>query len=126
MMRLTRTMVAAGVVAAALTLAAPKRAQAQMAVTAYYPATPVVTYRPVRRGLFGWRIVYRPFVSYAVPTAPVTTYYAPAPVTTYYAPAPVTTYYAPRPVRTYYAPRPVRTYYAPTPVTTYYAPAVVY
>lgn len=87
-------------------------AQAPVAVTTYQPVQPVVAYYPVRRGLFGRRIVYRPVVTYAVPAAsvPVTTYYAPAapPVTTYYAPAapvvtaPVTTYYAPAPVTTYY------------------------
>ena len=101
-------------------------ASAQVAVTSYYAPVapqPVVSYVPVRRGLFFPRIVYRPVVTYPMVAAPaaVTSYYAPAaPVIA----APVTTYYAPAPVTTYYAPAPVTTYYAPTPVTTYYAPAV--
>ncbi len=100
-------------------------APAQTAVTAYYPAQPVVTYYPQRRGWLFPRTVYRPVVSYAVP-APVTTYYAPAatavaaPVTTYYAPAAATSYYTP--ATSYYAP--VTSYYAPT--TSYYAPATSY
>jgi hypothetical protein len=106
--------------------AQPAQAQIPVAVTAYYPAAPVVTYLPERRGLFGQRLVYRPVVSYAAPAvavpavaAPVTTYYAPAaPVTTYYAPAP--------PVTTYYAPPPVTTYYAPSPPVTVYRPVVVW
>ena len=68
-------------------------AQAQVVVG---PA-PVVGYYPARVGLFGRRVVYRPYVGYATP------YYAPAPVTTYYAPAPLTTFYGPAPV-TYYSP----------------------
>jgi hypothetical protein len=131
------------------------KAQGPAVVTTYYPAQPVVSYIPERRGLFGWRIGYRPVVSYAAPAvsavaAPVTTYYAPSPtVTTYYAPpapivaapAPVTTYYAPpapvvaapAPVTTYYAPpapvvaapAPVTVRYAPAPVVTYYPPLIV-
>ena len=112
-------------------------AQYPAGVTAYYPAQPVVSYVPVRQGLFGLRRGYAPVLSYAAP-APVTTYYAPtttrsAPVTTYYAPAttravPVTTYYAPAttgaiPVTTYYAPAPMRTYYAAPATTTYVAPS---
>lgn len=107
------------------------RANAQV-VTLAPAATPVVTYVPERRGLFGLRTVYRPTVSYmptvsAVQTvnyAPTTAYYAPA-TTAYYAPAPATTaYYAPAPTTTYYAPTASTTaYYAPT--TTYYAPAPV-
>ena len=102
-------------------------AQQPAAVTTYYPPQPVVTYRPVRRGLFGLRRGYVPTVSYTSPSA-LTSYYAPAaPVTTYYAPsAPTVTYYAPSaPVTTYYAPSTsVTTYNAPSPVTTYYAPSV--
>ncbi len=87
------------------------RAQYPVAVTAYYPSTPVTAYYPVRAGFFGRQVVYRPAVTYAAPvvSAPVTTYYAPSyqvPVTTFYAPAyrvPVRTYYAPAPV-TYYSP----------------------
>lgn len=119
------------------------KAQGPAVVTTYYPPQPVVSYIPERRGLFGWRVGYRPIVSYSAPAvsavaapAPVTTYYAPAPtVTTRYAPAapvvvapaPVTTHYAPAaPVVT--APAPVTTRYAPAapaPVTVRYAPAPV-
>ncbi len=119
MMRLAKCLVVVGVVLFLLMVATPERADAQV-VTAYYPASPVVTYQPVVRGWLFPRVVYRPTYSYAT-AAPVTTYYySPAPVTTYYSPAPVTTYYAPAPVSTSYAPAPVTTYYAPAPVTTYY------
>lgn len=98
-MRRSASLIAlAAVLAACLSFAATRPANAQVAVTTYYPPQPVVTYLPVRRGLLFPRIVYRPVVSYAAP-APVTTYYAPpaaaAPVATYYAPAPVTTYCLP-------------------------------
>jgi hypothetical protein len=105
-------------VALASLFAIAQPAQAQVAVTAYYPAAPVVTYLPERRGLFGQRLVYRPVVTHAAPVA-----VAPAPVTTYYAPAVRACYYAPAPVTTYYAPAvPV------APVTVYrpVIPAVVY
>jgi len=122
---------ASSIMALALTVAV-QSANAQVPVTVYYPSQPVVTYSPVRAGVFGQRIVYRPTVSYAtsVAYAPVTTYYAPT--VSYYAPTvatPVTTYYyAPatvvaRPVTTYYAPT---YYYAPAPVTTYYSSWVGY
>lgn len=93
------------------------QADAQVAVTTYYPSTPVVGYVPVRYGLFGWRRAYRPVVGYPAPVT-VTNYYTP-PVTTYYPPAvPVTSYYVTQPVRTYYvAP--------PAPVTTYYPGTVI-
>jgi hypothetical protein len=118
-------------------LAGGQSAQAQvpMAVTAYYPPTPVVTYLPERRGLFGQRLVYRPAVAYTapvavmVPVAPACATSVVAPTTTYYAPAtvtaPVTTYYAPAPVTA-----PTTTYFSPAapapvavPTTTFYAPA---
>jgi len=88
------------------------RALAQVAVTTYYaPAVvapqPVVTYVPVRRGIFFPRIVYRPIVTYPVVAAP-----APAAVTSYFRPA--------APVIA----GPVRAFFAPAPVTTYYPPAV--
>ncbi len=114
------------------------QAQRPIAVTAYYPPQPVVSYFPERRGLFGQRVVYRPALSYAAPVvsavpapppvvvapAPVTTYYAPsAAVTTYRVPSvPVTTYYAPAPVVV--APAPVTVRYRPAPVVTYYPPVV--
>ncbi len=95
MCRSAKLIALASVLAGCFFLAAAKPADAQVAVTTFYPPQPVVTYLPVRRGLFFPRIVYRPVVSYAA-TAPVTTYYAPpvaaAPVATYYAPAPVTSY----------------------------------
>ena len=65
---------------------------AQGPVVTYYPPSPVVTYVPEVRGLFGQRLVYRPVIT--APAARVTTYYAPAPVVSYG--VPVTTYYAPR------------------------------
>jgi hypothetical protein len=116
------------------------KAQGPPVVTTYYPAQPVVSYVPERRGLFGLRVGYRPVVTYATPAvptvavpAPVTTYYAPSPtVTTYYAPpapvvtapAPVTTYYAP-PAPVVTAPAPVTVRYAPAPVVTYYPPLIL-
>jgi hypothetical protein len=99
----------------------------------YYASAPAVSYVPTRVGLFGWRVGYRPVVSYPAPVYAAPVYAAP-PVTTYYrAPVvvapPVTTYYrAPRTV--YRAPvviaPPIRTYYrAPLilPRRVYYAPA---
>jgi len=130
MMRLAKCLVVVGVVLFLLMGAAPERADAQV-VTAYYPSSPVVTYRPVVRGWLFPRVVYRPTYSYAA-AAPVTTsYYSPAPTTTYYAPAPVSTYYAPAPVSAYYAPAaPVttyyRSYYAPARVRTYYTRRPLY
>ena len=114
-------------VAMASFFAVAQPAQAQVAVTTYYPAAPAVTYLPERRGLFGQRLVYRPVVTNVAPVV-----VAPAPVTTYYAPAVRAAYYAPAPVTTYYAPAPVTTYYAPAvrvaPVTVYrpVVPAVIY
>ena len=109
----------------AMSYVGPREASAQYpaGVSAYYPAQPVVSFVPVRQGLFGLRRGYAPVLSYAAPV-PVTTYYAPAttvaaPVTTYYAPA--TTVAAP--VTTYYAPAPMRTYYAAPATTTYVAPS---
>lgn len=115
-----RTVICLVVVCVALAtfLAVAQPAQAQVSVATYYPAAPVVTYLPERRGLFGQRLVYRPVVTHAAPVV-----VAPAPVTTYYAPAVRATYYAPAPVRTYYAPAvPV------APVTVYrpVVPAIIY
>lgn len=97
-------------------------AEAQMAVTTYYPPQPVVTYLPERRGLFGQRLVYRPAVSYTAPAA-VTVPVAPVCATPVI--APTTTYFAPAaPVAPAVVSVPTTTYYAPAaPVTTYYAPA---
>ncbi len=128
-----------GAVAVAAFAAVPSQAQAQypIAVTQVQPVVPaVVGYTAERRGLFGWRVVYRPVVAgvaapvvtsavpvtmaqpvvsqrvvvgYAPSAAPVTSFYAPAP-------APVTSFYAP-PV-TVVAPvaAPITTYRIPTPV----------
>jgi hypothetical protein len=96
-------------------------AQVPVVVSTYYPAIPTISYYPERRGLFGRRIVYRPYVTVA-PATPVTTYYAPAPTVVQ---SPVTTYYAPAPtivqgpVTTYYAPAPT---VVASPVTTFMAP----
>lgn len=127
MIRLLKSITFVLVVLAASSLVESRVANAQVAVTTYYPAQPVVGYMPVRRGLFGLRRGYVPVVSYAAPSA-VTSYYVPsAPVVTNYAPvAPTTTYYVPSaPTTTYYVPSaPTTTYYVPSaPVTTYYAPA---
>jgi hypothetical protein len=90
---------AAGVVLAALWCQPVAKAQPPVVVTAYYPPQPVVTYYPVRYGLFGRRIAYRPAVSYAAPVVAHQAYYAPAvPVTTYYAPVRRAMYFAPAPV----------------------------
>ena len=106
------------------------KSQEATAVTTYFPAQPVVTYVPQRRGLLGLRVVYRPVISYAVPAVPAAA--APAPVTSYLLPAgAVTTYYAPvapAPITTYYAPAApaaVTTYVVPAPVVTYYPPVIV-
>lgn len=91
-------------------------AEAQV-VTSYYAPAPAVSYVPVRRGLFGWRVGYRPVVTYPAPVVAAAPVYAP-PVTTYYrAPVVAPTFVAP-PVTTYYrAPVivPRRVYYAPAP-----------
>ena len=93
-----------------------ERANAQV-VTSYYAPAPSVSYVPTRVGLFGWRVGYRPVVTYpsvvAAPTvvAPTTTYYrAPLAVPTVVSP-PVTVYRPILPRRVYYTPRTV--YYPP-------------
>ena len=99
-----------------------RESQAQV-VTSYYAPAPAVSYMPVRRGLFGWRVGYRPVVGYPAPVYAAPTIVAP-PVTTYYR-APTTVYRAPvvvaPPVRTYYrAPvLPRRVYYPPAPLYVY-------
>ncbi|MCG8583530.1 MAG: hypothetical protein MI757_02330 [Pirellulales bacterium] len=97
-----------------------KAAEAQV-VTTYYAPAPAVSYVPVRRGIFGWRVGYRPVVTYPAPVVAAPTIVAP-PVTTYYrAPVVAPTVVAP-PVTTYYrAPVvvPQRVYYAPAPVYVY-------
>jgi hypothetical protein len=83
--------------------------------------------------------VVAPAVSYYA--APVVSYYTPAPVVSYYAPAPVVSYYAPAPTVSYYtpaAPVTVSTYryglfgrrslttvnYGGVPAVSYYTPSV--
>ncbi len=104
----------AAVAALGFLLAADRSASAQYAygVVGVQPA--VVGYAPVRRGLFGRRIVYRPVVAPVVAplVAPII---APVPV----AVAPPVFVAPVVPVSAYYAP-PVRAYYRPVvPVTRY-------
>ena len=118
-----KSVVAAAAAAMLLSWAASGAdAQGPVVVTTLRPAVPsVVGYVPVRRGLFGRRIVYRPVVApvVAAPVAVAQRPVVPAPVTTYYAPAPVTTYYAPAPsITVYRAPLPA---YVPA-----YVPALPY
>ncbi len=109
-----------------------ERADAQVVTSYYAPApvyapAPAVGYVPVRRGLFGWRVGYRPVVAYpTVVAAPA--YVAPpvfGPTTTYYrAPVVAPIVIAPR-VRAYYRPiLPRRVYYAPARAVFY--PPVYY
>ena len=105
MLQRTKYIVCAATICGVIAVFDARQASAQcpVAVTSYYPAQPVVSWYPVRRGLFGRRIVLRPAVSYATPVvaAPVRSYYyAPTPVVA----APVTTYYAAPQVTTYYMP----------------------
>ena len=98
-----------------------QRANAQV-VTSFYAPAPAVSYVPTRVGLFGWRVRYRPVVSYptvvaapavVAPTvvAPTTTFYrAPVVAPTVVTP-PVTVYRPIVPRRVYYAPPAV--YYPP-------------
>lgn len=72
MRKLVRCLLFGGVVAGTL-MASPSKARAQfpIAVAPVQSAVPaVVGYAPERRGLFGWRVVYRPVVA-PVAVAPV-------------------------------------------------------
>ena len=114
---------------AALT-AMPSDAQAQypVAVTQVQPVVPaVVGYTAERRGLFGWRVVYRPVIA-GVPSVPVTPTVAVAPavvsqrVVMGYAPpvGPVTSYYAPPVSVAAPLPPPITTYRVPLPAVVPY------
>jgi len=114
MKRVARVAAVASLFAMCAVFVDVERADAQV-VTSYYAPAPAVSYVPTRVGLFGWRVGYRPVVSYPAVAAPV--YAAPpvvAPTTTYYrAPVVAPAYVAPA-VRAYYRPvLPRRVYYPP-------------
>lgn len=125
------------VTVASLAVQGDAHAQYPVSVTTVQPVVPtaVVGYTAERRGLFGWRVVYRPIVAPVAAPVPVTTTVsvarpvisAPlsAPVTVGYAPveAPVTSYYAP-PVPIAAPPVPVAVPMVP-PVTTLRVPVPV-
>ena len=123
MRAVTRNFIA-GFSALIMTFACHSTASAQYPVAIQPVAPAVVGYAPVRRGLFGRRIVYRPVVAPVAAVVPVAPVYAP-PVTVRYAPAvapavaPVTVQYAPAvaPVTTYY-----RGYAPVVPIRSYRVP----
>ena len=75
MTKLVRCLLLAGSAAAAITIL-PNEAHAQQAFAVTPAAPAVVGFTAERRGLFGWRTVYRPIVApvaTAVPVAPAVT-----------------------------------------------------
>ncbi len=121
MFRTARTTALLVIICWQVLAAAPAKSSAQV-VTTFVPAAPVVSFVPVRRGLFGLRTGFRPVVSFPA-AVPMATFVSATPVTVWspIVGQPVTTW---RPMSVAPTTTVVRRVFVGQPVTTWHPTTV--